>query len=114
MGQSIGRALIVEDNGILNHILDEMVQSFGFAVTTTLGLEEARKAVQDSDFDVSLRGDKVAGMTVIKEVGTHGVGTRIVVVSGYPKPEELDPNIIFLRKPFTVAQLQRVLASPHA
>jgi DNA-binding NtrC family response regulator len=119
VGQKIGRALIVEDNAILNGILNDIVEEMGFAVTAVDDIDEARHAIDDEEYnlllaDLKLNGDDRAGLKLAGEVSAHHAETRIVLVSGCPKPAELAPDIAFLRKPFTTAQLQRVIASASA
>lgn len=115
MDQIIGSALVVEDNPLLISILDEMIQDLGFSVTTARDLVEAREAFGGCPFDLvltdlSLRGDQRAGIELAREVCDHS-DTPVVVVSGYPRPQELESRIVFLRKPFTADQLQLVIAS---
>jgi DNA-binding NtrC family response regulator len=116
VGQKIGRALIVEDDAILNSILHDIVEEMGFSVRTASDVEEARHAIDDEEYnlllaDLKLEDDKRAGLKLAGEVSAHHADTRIILVSGYPQPAELAPDIAFLRKPFTTTQLQRAIGS---
>src|SRR3954469_835978 len=101
----MGRALIVEDNATLNAILNDFVEEMGFSVTSARDLSDARRAFEVDDYnlvvaDLKLDGDTRAGLKLADELARQHENTRVVLVSGYPKPEELAPDITFLRKPF--------------
>jgi len=116
VGQSMGRALIVEDDALLITILNDLVEAMGFDVTSTGDAEDARRACNATTYnlvlaDLKLNGDAHAGARLADEVTHRHAATRVVVVSGYPRPAELADDILFLQKPFTVAQLQRAIES---
>ena len=113
MGQALGRALIVEDNVLLNCLLQEMVQALGFSVAGVATCAEAREAIHSGGFDVMLtdlnldRGS--SGLTLAREAMLVNRDMRVVIASGLPVPAELERDIGYLQKPFTVGQLQRMI-----
>lgn len=119
MGQSMGRALIVEDDPMLQRLLAELVEEMGYSVTSTEDAEKARRAIHDREFqflltDLKLQGDRAAGLALANEIRTENAYMQIVIVSGYPMPDDLPPETLFLQKPFTILQLQSLIqARPH-
>ena len=113
MGQVLGRALIVEDNVLLNCLLQEMVQTLGFAVAGVATSAEARVAIHSGMFDVMLTDLNLdqgnSGLSLAREAMLVNRDMRIVIASGLPVPDELEGDIGFLQKPFTVGQLQRMI-----
>ncbi|WP_340313780.1 response regulator [Rhizorhabdus argentea] len=117
MGQSLGRALIVEDDPMLQRLLAELIEEMGYSVTSAEDAENARKAIHDREFqflltDLKLQNDQVAGLALATEIRTENADMRIVIVSGYPMPLDLPPETLFLQKPFTILQLQSLIGSP--
>lgn len=111
----LGRALIVEDNVLLNCLLQEMVQTLGFAVAGVVTSAEAREAISHGAFDVLLTDLNLdhgnSGLSLAREAIGKNRTMRVVIASGLPVPAELESTIGFLQKPFTVRQLQTMLQS---
>ena len=110
----MAHALVVEDDLLLNRIFNDMVADMGYAVTAADNPDAARRALRDHDYqivvtDLDLCGDSEGGLTLADEIRRQGLRALIVIVSGHPKPARLRPEICFLQKPFTMAQLQGVL-----
>ena len=112
MGTHAGRALIVEDNLLVNQLLGDMVQALGFDVTTAFSVDQARRALKETSFDCLLTdlniGDGPAGVMLASEALRCGA-SRVILMSGHPKPAELAEEVAFLSKPFTVRQLERAI-----
>ena len=117
MGQSLGHALIVEDNLLLNCLLREMVQSLGFSVTSATTAAQAMSAIDSNEFDVlvtDLRLDQEhSGLPLAREAIRRNRQIRVIIASGHPVPGELERTIGFLEKPFTVSQLQSAIQAPE-
>ncbi|KKC26204.1 response regulator [Sphingomonas sp. SRS2] len=113
MGQALGRALIVEDNVLLNHLLQEMVQTLGFSVAGVVTSAEAREAIRRGGFDFMLTDLNLdhgsSGLSLAREAMLMNRALRVVIASGLPVPEELEGDIGFLQKPFTIGQLQHMM-----
>ncbi|MET0374290.1 MAG: response regulator [Rhizorhabdus sp.] len=113
MGQALGRALIVEDNVLLNCLLQEMVQTLGFSVSGVITSADAREAISRGDFDLMLTDLNLdqgsSGLMLAREAMLANRTLRVVIASGLPVPEELESNIGFLQKPFTVGQLRNAI-----
>ena len=116
MRQNLGHALIVEDDLLLNRIFNDMAIEMGFSVTAADNAEAARDALSDRNYavivtDLELRGDHQGGLTLANEIIQVRPDVRVIIVSGHPKPTDMDPEIGFLEKPFTLAQLQGALTA---
>lgn len=113
MEQALGRALIVEDNALLNGLLQEMMRALGFSVAGAATSAEARAAISGGGFDFLLTDLNLdhgnSGLSLAREALRANCGLRVVIASGEPVPAELEGTIGFLQKPFTVRQLQRVI-----
>ena len=113
MGQALGRALIVEDNVLLNCLLQEMVQALGFSVAGSVTSAEAREAISRGGFDLMLTDLNLdhgsSGLSLAREAMISNRALRVVIASGLPVPDELEGDIGFLQKPFTVGQLQSAI-----
>jgi len=110
MEKRLERVLVVEDNLLVNQLLGDMVQSLGFAVTTAFSLEQARRALAETSFhclltDINL-GNEPSGLRLVGEALNRGA-SRVVLISGHPKPGDLGADVAFLAKPFTISQLQQ-------
>jgi len=113
MSQALGRALIVEDNALLNGLLQEMVRALGFSVAGAATCAEARDAINRSAFDLIVADLNLdhgrSGLSLAREALLANRAIRVVIASGLPAPEELEASMAFLQKPFTVGQLQRAI-----
>ena len=110
----MGQALIVEDDPMLQRLLAELIEEMGYSVTSAEDAEKARRAIHDREFqflltDLKLQDDRVAGLVLANEIRTENAYMRIVIVSGYPMPDDLPPETLFLQKPFTISQLQNLI-----
>lgn len=109
----MGRALIVEDNVLLNCLLQEMMRALGFSVAGAITSAEARDAIRQGGFDVLLTDlnldQGTSGLSLAREALQENSEMRVVIASGLPIPGELEGNIGFLQKPFTVHQLQSMI-----
>lgn len=113
MRHALGRALVVEDNVLLNCLLQEMVQSLGFSVAGVVTSAEAREAISRGPIDLLITDLNLdhgtSGLSLAREAMLANRAMRVVIASGLPVPAELDGGIGFLQKPFTVGQLQQAI-----
>ncbi|KRB79497.1 hypothetical protein ASE00_20400 [Sphingomonas sp. Root710] len=113
MSQASGRALIVEDNVLLNCLLQEMVRALGFSVAGAATSAEARDAISRGGFDLMVADLNLdhgsSGLSLAREAMLTNRAMRVVIASGLPAPAELEASIAFLQKPFTVGQLQSAI-----
>lgn len=112
MGNPLGRVLVVEDNLLFNQLLGDMIRSLGFAVTTAFSPHQARRALAEARFDCLVTdlklGNELAGVALAGEALRHGA-SRVILTSGHPRPSDLNDDVGFLPKPFTVSQLERAI-----
>ena len=116
MGLVAGRILVVEDDLMLNHMLREMLEDLGFAVLTAASAEAARDAIDTASLDVILAdvaldagGMGSDGLSVAHAALEKNRQLRVVIASGHPAPAGLAQGMAFLQKPFTVAELARMV-----
>ncbi|ABQ68899.1 response regulator [Rhizorhabdus wittichii] len=116
MGMVAGRILVVEDDLMLNHMLREMLEDLGFVVLTAASAEAARDAIDTASLDVILAdmaldagGLGSDGLSVARAALEKNRQLRVVIASGHPAPAGLGQDMAFLQKPFTVAELARMV-----
>ncbi|MBO9378041.1 response regulator [Sphingomonas histidinilytica] len=113
MGPVAGRILVVENDLMLNHMLRQMLEDLGFFVLTAASAEAARHAIDTVSLDVILAdmalGTGSDGLSVARAALEKNRQLRVVIASGHPAPADLTQGMAFLQKPFTVAELARMV-----
>jgi len=113
MGQATGRILVVENDQMLNDMFRQMLEEMGYIVLTAASADAARLAIDSTDLDVILAdfalGNGPDGLCVAREAQRKNEHLRVVIASGHPAPGDLDRDMAFLQKPFTLAQLARTV-----
>src|SRR5215204_5606841 len=104
MGQSLGMALIVDDNPLFNLVLRDMLEEIGFSVEAVTTKGEAQAALRTRPIDFLLTDlnidEQQAGLAIAREAHKHNERIRVIVASGNPRPAELEYHFQFLQKPF--------------
>ncbi|MCP8940478.1 response regulator [Alsobacter sp. SYSU M60028] len=107
------RILVVEDEAVIAAMIEDMLEDLGAVVvgpvnTVARGLALAGDAAIDAAvLDVNLRGERVD--PVARLLARRGV--PVVIASGYGESGEFEHDGAVLTKPFTLADLGRVLES---
>lgn len=111
--------LYVEDNTLLQRSTMEYFEDLGYRVVATTNAEDALANLAEREFDVlftdiSLPG--MSGLDLARVAKPLRPAMRLVLASGYGRQfevrqirEQLGPDIVFLPKPFDLAELDRVL-----
>lgn len=109
----IPRALVVEDDPELSHLIARILQRTGVDCTVVDGLTDAEACLAAEEFDALVvdrglpDGD---GATFIADLRARGVSTPAVLMSGTPQ-EIPDARTRFLQKPFSIDALPMLLAT---
>jgi len=105
--------LVVEDNVVLAELVTDMVESMGHSVVLDHSAEAALKRLSTSHMDVLLTdmslGNGLSGIELLTVAGDRAPQT-VIFMSGSPAPEHLPEAALYLGKPFTWQQLERVFA----
>jgi DNA-binding response OmpR family regulator len=106
------RVLIIEDQALVAHLMEEVIRDFGFQVAgVAYGLREARTALSSYDFDivlVDLRLGHDSADEIIDALMERG--TPLAIVTGFDHPlEPRHANVPLLHKPFSEGQLFALL-----
>lgn len=113
MARAAGRILVVENDLMLNHMFRQMLEDLGFFVLTAASAEAARHAIDTVSLDAILAdvalGAGPDGLAVAREALEKNERLRVVIASGHPQPADLTQDMAFLQKPFTIAQLARMV-----
>nr|WP_047170015.1 response regulator [Sphingomonas sp. Y57] len=113
MASVAGRILVVEDDLMLNHMFQQMLEDLGFLVLTAASAEAARHAIDTVSLDVILAdmalGEGPDGLSIARAALEKNRQLRVVIASGHPAPADLAQGMAFLQKPFTVAELARMV-----
>jgi len=112
------RVLIVEDNSDVRRLYAIGLNQHGFEVKLAANGAEAVERIAAERPDVILLDwlmPLMDGPEVLSRLGENGKGPiPIIVISGQPSPEDLDPRIqCWLTKPVTIDELvQHIHRSP--
>ena len=113
MGLVAGRILVVENDLMLNHMLRQMLEDLGFFVLTAASAEAARHAIDTVSLDIILAdmalGEGSDGLSLARAALEKNGQLRVVIASGHPAPADLTQDMAFLQKPFTIAELARMV-----
>lgn len=108
------RVLIIEDQALVAHLIEEVIRDFGFQVAGVVyDLPEARTALSTYDFDivlVDLRLGHDSADEIIDVLMERG--TPLAIVTGFDRPlEPRHANVPLLHKPFSEGQLFALLTT---
>jgi CheY-like chemotaxis protein len=114
-----GSVLVVDDEEILRDITAAMLTSLGYTVFLAASGEEAVASLEDNKPDLVLLDMLMPGMNgyeTYRAMVRKSPGQRAVIISGYSETNDLEKARKlgvggFLRKPFTIEQLGRVVQS---
>ena len=80
------RILVVDDEDDLRMLLDHVVSSAGYQVTTAMDGEEAISKIQNNTFDVALLDIQMPnanGIEVLKYLHKNSPKTKAIMLTGY-------------------------------
>lgn len=111
------RILVVEDEGLVAMLLEDMLADLGHLVVATVGtLEKASKAAAESaiDFavlDLNLNGQETYGLAET----LSGRGIPFVFATGYASTGVRQDwqHVPVVQKPFQLSDLERALRAPQ-
>lgn len=114
--------LLVDDNEHLLNIMELLLESNGYQVRATTSPLQAAMMARDDSFDVlisDMRMPQLSGVELVREVRASpgNTGIAVMLLSGqsaddFPELAGLS-NVVFMRKPFAVAQLLDALQALH-
>jgi two-component system response regulator PilR (NtrC family) len=110
------RLLIVDDESSLLDFLSLLFEGEGYAVNTARSVEEARRALDRSSFDLVLCDVLMPdgnGLDLLKEIRTAGNGTPVVMMTAYTSTKSAIEAMKlgaydYISKPFDVEELKVV------
>jgi PAS domain S-box-containing protein len=118
-GKQAGTILLVEDDQALLRTARRALEAFGYSVVTATNGEEALRILETRarDFDLVISDvvlPKMGGRDLYREARERGLKARFLFASGYAARQalgdlETDPEVRFLRKPWTLEELQAAI-----
>lgn len=109
------RILVVEDEPDMLAITLELLQTLGHWATGVKSAEVAINRFLDGVFDLLMTDvnlPALSGLELAQKLHRHGF--PVVFATGRPPPSRLAPGTFWLRKPYTVEQLEEVLRAAAA
>ncbi|TCW29096.1 response regulator [Gulbenkiania mobilis] len=108
------RILFVEDNEDLRVMTEDCVQALGHAILCVDSAESALARLQAGRFDVLITDVNLPGMSgleLVRLARAHYPALQLVVASGYGSEDlgALADNVLLLRKPYDIAELEVLL-----
>jgi len=106
--------LVVEDEALISNLIAEVLNEGGFAVHAVAAGEEALRYLKsgaDVDVlftDINLLGP-MDGATLAREARAQRPELPVVYCSGRYSPSALAPRSVFVKKPYSPADLCRLL-----
>ena len=108
--------LIIDDDPVICALLQSFLSLKRYHVECVSKLEDALKAITNKPFDIVLTDMKmpdVVGAEIIKRIFDTKPGIKLIAMSGdtsFDKlPSDLRANIPFLRKPFRLQEVERLI-----
>jgi PAS domain S-box-containing protein len=111
-----GLALLAEDNQLVRGLLASMLAALGYEIAHASSADQALKVVSGIDLPIDLLVvdhdlPGAGGLQLLAEVRAQGQDTRAVIVTSAAAPDEPSRRgVVFLRKPFQLADLRRAIA----
>ncbi len=119
VGTPAGTVLLVEDDPALLRTARRALEAFGYTVVTATNGEEALRILEERarDFDLVISDvvlPKLGGRELYREARERGLKARFLFASGYAARQalgdlETDPEVRFLRKPWTLEELRAAI-----
>jgi two-component system C4-dicarboxylate transport response regulator DctD len=113
--QPLRRVMIVDDDHIFRKSLSDMLAAHDYSTLSVSSAEEALKELQYDDIDVVVSDIKMPGMdgvALTKEVKQRKPDLPVVLITGLLSTSEAELQADgFLRKPFRVENIMRLLES---
>lgn len=109
------RVLVVDDEELALEALSELLEDEGYAVTTAISGEDARRCLRADAYDVLLTDVIMQGQDGI-ELAAWAIRRQphlaVILMSGFvPDSNDLQPEWRFIRKPLDPDNLCRMIAS---
>ncbi|MDP9362250.1 MAG: response regulator [Acidobacteriota bacterium] len=116
---SKAKVLIVEDDSDVRRLYAIGLNQRGFEVKLAANGAEAIERISAEKPDIVLLDwlmPLMGGSEVLTRIGENGSrGVPVIVISGQPAPEELDPRILcWLTKPVSIEELVTEIQRPLA
>jgi PAS domain S-box-containing protein len=119
-----GTVLLVEDDQALLRTARRALEAFGYTVVTATNGEEALRILEEraADFDLVISDvvlPKLGGRDLYREARERGLKARFLFASGYAARQalgdlEADPEVRFIRKPWTLDELRAAIRQTRA
>lgn len=109
------RLLLVEDEDDLRMLVGEALRLLGFSVAAVSDGVAAVAALEQERFDVVVSDvsmpNGMSGIDLVGHAARLQPDSRIILVSGYARAQlpSLPGNVVFLPKPYRIAQLAELL-----
>ncbi|GEM_PF-2803469 len=107
------RVLVVDDDPAVREITAALVESLGYRVETAADGRDALERVKGSKVDVVLTDvsmPRMGGLDLLRALRERNDTVSVVLLSGFSEPDDLRPEVPFLRKPPTRRALGQLLA----
>jgi DNA-binding NtrC family response regulator len=116
------RILVVDDEANIRALLDEILSEEGYSVTTAADAEEARRARNRQDYDLTLLDiwmPDADGISLLREWAESDMQGAVVMMSGHGTVDAAMEAtrlgaVDFIEKPVSLAKLLRVVDSALA
>jgi PAS domain S-box-containing protein len=110
-----GTVLLVDDEDVVRLSTADMLVELGYQVVEASSAEEALRLLSDGlEPDIVVTDHLMPGMSgteLARTVQSHGVGIKVLVISGYAETSGIAPDLPRLGKPFRNAELAASLAA---
>jgi len=107
------RVLVVDDDPAVCEITAALVESLGYRVETASDGRQAIERVEAGGIDLVLSDvsmPHMGGLDLLRALRDRNHTVPVVLLSGFAEPEDLRPEVPFLRKPPTRRALGQLLA----
>ncbi|NOY45802.1 MAG: PAS domain S-box protein [Deltaproteobacteria bacterium] len=107
------RVLVVDDDPAVCEITAALVESLGYRVETAADGKEALERAAAGGVDLVLTDvsmPRMGGLDLMRALREQNSTVPVVLLSGFPEPDDLHPKVPFLRKPPTRRALAQLLA----
>jgi DNA-binding NarL/FixJ family response regulator len=112
-------ALVVEDEPVVGELAGRMLTRRGYAIIHAGSGEAALQVLQDESRPIALVLTDIVmpglnGVAVAREAARTRPRAAVIVMSGYTEERfahQIDADVVFLHKPFALADLDAALAS---
>jgi len=111
------RLIIIDDEPIVGRRLKQIFEKMGFDVEIFTNSLAAVQFMKENPFDIvvtDFKMDELDGMEVLREAKRINPGARVIIITGYAKPEtakEAFKNGVFdfMVKPFRLEELKEAV-----